>query len=310
VTDIVRVLEFFVSTGLLPALAASLVIAVVLTALALRQRWLVAPPWLAFAAVLSIVGVLAFTVLREGVLFVQAVASGAPLSPPGWQGLRDWSPDAWWRATADPLGSAQTLLNVALFVPAGLAWTLLTRRPWRVLVALGALSVVVEVVQGVTGLGANDVADIVANVVGAAVGTAAAVTMGWLADAVRGRAVGTRRWAIRGSAVLAVVVAAAVLPGLGAGQRQGVIADEAHRHFAGTSLSDIERWNQHDDLMDRVWRGVLSVDADGFSLGDGSAAARYPASFLSRRRCVLVTWDAAGASVERGAGTVCERPSL
>jgi hypothetical protein len=310
VTDIGRVLEFFVSTGLLPALAVGLVVSVVVTVLALRQGWLVAPRWLVFAAVLSVVGVVVFTVLREGVLLVQAVASGASLSPPGWQGLRDWSPDGWWRATPDPLGSAQMLLNVALFVPAGFAWALLTRRPWRVLAALGALSVVVEVVQGVTGLGANDVADIVANVVGAAVGTTAAVVMGWLADAVVGRAVGTRRWAIRGSAVMAVAVAAAVLPGLGASQRQGVIADEAHQRFAATSLSDIERWNQHDDLMDRVWRGVLSVDADGFSLADGSAAARYPASFLSQRRCVLIMWDAAGASVERRAGRICEQPSL
>jgi hypothetical protein len=310
VTDIGGVFEFFVSTGLLPALAVGLVVSVVVTALALRQGWLVAPRWLVFAAVLSVVGVMVFTVLREAVLLVQEVASGAPLDPPGRQGLREWSADGWWRATADPLGSAQVLLNVALFVPAGFAWTLLTRRPWRVLAALGALSVVVEVVQGVTGLGANDVADIVANVVGAAVGTAAGVVMGWLADAVAGRAVGTRRWAIRGSAVVAVGVAAAVLPGLGASQRQGVIADEAHRHFAATSLADIERWNQHDDLMDRVWRGVLSVDADGFSLGDGSAAARYPAGFLSQRRCVFVRWDAAGASVEPATGRVCEQPSL
>jgi hypothetical protein len=310
VTGIGRVLEFFVSTGLLPALAIGIVVSVVVTALALRRGWLPAPRWLVFAAVLSVGGVLVFTVLREGVLVVQAVASGAPLALPGWPGLLDWSPDGWWRATADPLGSTQVFLNVALFVPAGVAWTLLTRRPWRVLAVLGALSVAVEIVQGVTGLGANDVADIVANVGGAAVGTAAALVMGWPADAVAGRAVGARRWAIRGTAVVAVGVAAAVLPGLGANQRQGGIADEARRHFVGTSLADIDRWNQQDDLMDRVWRGVLSVDADGFSLGDASAAARYPASFLGQRRCVLVVWDGAGASVERGAGPVCERPSL
>lgn len=41
---------------------------------------------------------------------------------------------------------------------------------------------------------------------------------------------GTRRWAIRGGAVLAVAVAVAVLPGLGASQRQGTIADEAYRN--------------------------------------------------------------------------------
>jgi hypothetical protein len=32
-------------------------------------------------------------------------------------GLRDWPPDRWWRATADPLGGTRTLLDVALLVP-------------------------------------------------------------------------------------------------------------------------------------------------------------------------------------------------
>lgn len=76
-TDVGGVLEFFVSTGLLPALGLGLVVAAVVTALAVRQGWLVAPRWLAFAAVLSVVGVLVFTLLREGVLLAQEVASGA-----------------------------------------------------------------------------------------------------------------------------------------------------------------------------------------------------------------------------------------
>jgi hypothetical protein len=309
VTDIGGVLAAFVSTGVLPALLAGVAIAVVVTAVGLRRGWLPGPAWLAFSAVLSVVGILVFTLLRESVLIGQEVASGAPLVLPGWQGLRDWSPDGWWRATADPLRSTQVLLNIALFVPAGFLWTVLTRRPWRVLLAFATLSVGVEVVQAVSGLGANDAADIVANVGGAAVGTGAAAVVGWVADAMAGREVGARRWVLRGMTVVAVLVAAAVLPGLGAGQRQAALADEARRSFDGTSLVDLERW-QREDEMDRVWRGVPSAYSDGFRLDAGSATARYPARFLGRRSCVLVTWDAVGVDVRSASGAVCAGTSL
>lgn len=308
--DVRQVLEFFLSTGLLPALLVGLLLAVAATALALRRAWLDGPAWLAFAAVLCVVGVLVFTLLREGVLLAQEVASGQPLSPPGWQGLRDWSPDGWWRAAADPLGSTQILLNGVLFVPAGVAWTWVTGRPWRVVVALGGLSVAIEVVQGVAGLGANDVADVVANVCGAAIGAAAAVVVVWLTDAAGGRTVEACAWVRRGAAVAAVGAVAVLLPGAGATQRQRVVTAEAQLQFAGTSFSDIERWDRDGTLERRVWRDVLSVDADGFATSQGAAAVRYPTAFLGDHRCVLVRWDDAGMRVEPGAAEVCERPSL
>ena len=100
--DIVEVLAFFVRTGVLPVLAVGVFASVIVTVVATRRGWLDASAWLVFGAVLSVVGVLVFTLLREGVLIAQEIASGAPLVMPGWNGLRDWSPDGWWRATADP----------------------------------------------------------------------------------------------------------------------------------------------------------------------------------------------------------------
>jgi hypothetical protein len=309
VSDIVEVLAFFVRTGVLPALAVGLVASVVVTVVATRRGWLSTSAWLLFGAVLSVVGVLVFTLFREGVLIAQEVASGAPLVMPGWNGLSDWSPGGWWRATADPLRSSQVLLNIALFVPAGFLWTFLTRRPLRVLAALAGLSVAIEVIQAVTGLGANDLADIIANLAGAALGTSTAVVAGWAADAIAGRTVATRRWMLRGITVAVVGLSAALAPGLGATARQAALAEEARQGFVGTTLPDIHRW-ERDDEMDRVWRGVPSTYSDGFILGRESATARYPARFLGQRTCILVTWDAVGLEVQPASGAVCQQTSL
>jgi hypothetical protein len=309
VSDIGEVLAFFVRTGVLPVLAVGLGASVVVTVVATRRGWLDAPAWLVFGAVLSVVGVLVFTLFREGVLIAQEVASGAPLVMPGWTGLSAWSPDGWWRAIADPWRSSQVLLNMALFVPAGFLWTFLTRRPLRVLAALAGVSVAIEVVQAVTGLGANDLADIIANLAGAALGTSTAVVTGWAADAIAGRTVTTRRWMLRGTTVAVVGVCAAVLPGLGATQRQAVLAEEARQGFDGTSLTDIHRW-ERDDELDRVWHGVPSTYSDGFTVGPESATARYPARFLGQRTCILVTWDSVGLEVQPASGAVCQQTSL
>ena len=263
--DIGGVFAFFVSTGLLPVLGVGVAASAVMAWVTVRRGWVHAPGWLAFAAMLSVCGILVFTVFREGVLLAVEVVSGAQLMLPGWLGLREWSADGWRRALADPLGDTQVLLNVALFVPAGFLWTMITRRPWRVLAALGALSVGIEVLQGVTGLGANDVADIVANVAGALVGVAAAVVLGWLVDALRGHRVGARRWALRGIAVATVCAGVVVLPRIGASYRQTAVADQAAARFQGTTVADVDRWERDDQLMDRVWKAVTSDMADGWS---------------------------------------------
>ena len=59
-----------------------------------------------------------------------------------------------------------------------------------------------------------------------------------------------------------------------------------------------------------MWRGVPPVYSDGFTLDAESATARYPARFLGRRTCILVTWDALGVQTQPASGEVCERTSL
>ena len=83
-----------------------------------------------FAALGSVALVIAVTLLRDG------WPTGIDLGR-----LGEWSRNGWDRMSSDPLGS-QVVLNVALFVPAGAAWTWLVDRPWRVLAALvaGSLS--------------------------------------------------------------------------------------------------------------------------------------------------------------------------
>lgn len=309
-SDIGGVLAFFVSTGLLPVLVVGVAASAVMSWVAVHRGWVHAPGWLALAAMLSVCGILVFTLFREGVLLAAEVVSGAPLMPPGWQGLREWSADGWQRALADPLGDTQVLLNIALFAPAGFVWTVITRRPWRVLAALGALSVGIEVLQGVTGVGANDVADIVANVAGALVGVTAAVVLGWFVDARRGHRAGARRWVLRGIAVVSVCAGVVVLAHTGVSYRQAAVADKAAERFQGTTVADVDRWERDDQLMERVWKAVTNDMADGWSRGSASASARYPVSFLGQRRCVLVVWQASAVSVQQHAGAICKRASL
>ncbi|MEV6114803.1 VanZ family protein [Streptomyces sp. NPDC052109] len=84
----------------------------------------------------------------------------------------------------DPLlGSTTTqgLLNIALFIPAAVAWTWLTRRPISVALAFLGLSAGIETVQAITpGMGrACDSTDWITNAVGTLIGTAAAALILW-----------------------------------------------------------------------------------------------------------------------------------
>ncbi|MBR5094949.1 MAG: VanZ family protein [Oscillospiraceae bacterium] len=69
----------------------------------------------------------------------------------------------------------QDLLNVLLFVPFGVLCQLSLRRPcfWKVLCAGTALSILVEVLQGLTERGLFELDDLFHNIVGTAVGAGA-----------------------------------------------------------------------------------------------------------------------------------------
>lgn len=61
-------------------------------------------------------------------------------------------------------------LNIVLFIPAALGWTLLTRRPKAVAAALTVAVLVIETLHATMLSGAGDPSDVVANVTGIVVG--------------------------------------------------------------------------------------------------------------------------------------------
>jgi hypothetical protein len=83
--------------------------------------------------------------------------------------LGEWL--AHWDATrvVAPL-SAQWILNVLLFVPAGAVLTSVMRRPGVVAGALAGATLLIELLQALTSRGAPETADLVANAVGGGLG--------------------------------------------------------------------------------------------------------------------------------------------
>ena len=88
----------------------------------------------------------------------------------GWQARpcgSSWPSDClfcslWTRISYDPW-SSQVVENVTLFAPAGFAWNLLRRRGLIVWIGLTGMSLLIGTIQGLTGLDAPDVADLLAN---------------------------------------------------------------------------------------------------------------------------------------------------
>lgn len=166
-------------THALPALAVLLVAAAVLAWWFRRSGRTDQAFGALFASLASICFIVAVTLLRSG--WPQQFSVGR---------VTDWSTAGFERLRSDPFGSSQFILNFVLFVPAGVAWTSMTRRPAMVAAALVGVSILIESVQAITGLGAPDFADLLANSIGAIVGVGTATL---LARATRHPASGTPR---------------------------------------------------------------------------------------------------------------------
>lgn len=202
----------------------------------------------------------------------------------------------------DPLGSSQFMLNIALFVPAGMAWGWLTRRPLRALGILAGFSFLIECIQGVTGVGANDIVDLLSNISGAAIGTGVSAVV----LQVRSRRASTplssrtRTVVVASAAVMCALVAIGWFSGASA--RQTDVENSLRRAFEGTDLQAIEK------RLDEDAMAVLRIDdvlSDGAIFLDGSTTYRYPATFFSLHRCVYVTWIADGVDFRKAAGSAC-----
>jgi VanZ like family len=161
-------------TVLLPSVALALVL-VPLAAVVVRR--LGGSGWAAGGAALALIGVADLTVLRPGLLHAHA----------------DWSRVATACVITDPGSlSAESLLNIALFVPFTFLAVLALRRARpaavgavAVVAAASALSLGIEAMQAAYGIGACDSSDVVHNVVGAGLGAVAGLMVLGVATAVR-----------------------------------------------------------------------------------------------------------------------------
>ena len=258
----------------------------------------------------SIAGCVSLTLLREGFRVGFRPAGVVAWTTSGWDRLAD----------GDLLGSSQFLLNVALFVPAGVAWTWVTGRPLRTLGGLIGLTMSIESVQGLTGAGGADVTDVAANAIGAAfgVGAAAMANAGLVrAGVVTGTPASPRRRAFAAAGLVVVVAITSTALLTGAHRRQARIHDELENVFAETTYDEIDAVVRADpdnlDQLDDSSRfvdseqifGAISVRADGFRYTENQIEMRWPALFFGFRRCVYVTWTPSGVGFRNVSGGAC-----
>lgn len=118
-------------------------------------------------AVWAVVGILLLTLLPQSLSDLQTPLRwsrvAVELTPYPRHDLT-----AWMHGTDGPL-------NVLLYLPAGALLATATRRPGRALLALAGLSLAIEVLQAVTGWRSGSLGDVVANVIGAALGVCVAL---------------------------------------------------------------------------------------------------------------------------------------
>ena len=249
-----------------------------------------APPAAWFAGFASVALVGAVTLFRYG------FPSG--FSP---RGLGGWSSDGLDNLSRDPLGSSQFILNIVLFVPAGLIWTWVIKRPVAVLLALCAGSLLIELVQGVTGAGAPDVADLAANSAGAAIGVGVGVA---IATMFSGRQIRMSQRSQRLVGAVALIVVVVTIAGwfVGASRRQHDVEEGLRARFAGTTRADIEAMLETDP---GAVFGALTDYSDGTRYSDSTLEIRYPATFFSLHRCVYVVWSDTAVDFRRASGDDC-----
>ena len=287
-----RDVSSFADTHALPALLV-LLVAVTVLAWWLRRSGRTDQAFGALSASLASVSlIVAVTLLRSG--WPRAVSLGK---------VTDWSTTGLERLQSDPLGSSQFILNVVLFVPAGVAWTRMTRRPAWVAAALVGASVLIESVQAITGLGAPDVADLLANTVGGLVGVCAAALLAQVRPPAEGT-LSPRKRALVAVAVLALGAVGLALVLVGADRHQLSLRHELQTAFAGTTKADVDRWNADGTMLPEVFDAV-SVFADGTRYSRDEVEVRYPASFFGLHRCVFVIWTPTAVKFQLGSGDAC-----
>jgi hypothetical protein len=210
-------------------------------------------------------------------------------------------------------------LNVALFIPAAIVWSSITRRPVAAAGVLAGFSFAIESAQGLTGLGASDFTDLVANTLGGVVGAGLVYGVLKIAPAVIPdvrrpdvSADGVRldvRWMILATVATALVVGLGLL-GVQRilGSRQSALRSELEETFEGMTLDDVNEVRALDPINGRQFFDLVSVRPDSYLFIEGSpepVEVRYPVDFLGLYRCVFVTFSDAAPAFADGAGREC-----
>lgn len=200
-------------------------------------------------------------------------------------------------------------LNVVMFVPAGFFVLGVARRVARVMAGLVVFSLGIEITQGVTGLGAPDPGDLVANSLGAAVGVAAgAVVLRARQEPTPDRERGTTAravvlWVV--GSIAAVAFVWTVVVG-GAGARRAALADDVRTAFAGTTAADIAAELATPAGAERLFAATATRPGYLGEVGStGVYEARYSTQFFGVDRCVFARWDDRGVTLTDGDGVEC-----
>ncbi len=248
--------------------------------------------------------ILPILLILEATLFREVAIPG--FSP---SGVLNWSANGWNRISYNPW-SDQVLLNALVFAPAGFAWSFARKRFFAIWLGLAGLSLLIELIQGLTGLGAPDVADLIANSIGAALGATAAWAVLSLAAVRRGVRPQPRTLLMRAAllAGAATVLYASLV--VGADRRQARLETELAHLYGASSYEQFARWEKAENqgqnlLLSKEVFDKTSVRPDGMRYGDKSVTIRYPASFFGIRRCVFAMWATGSFAVKRGHGRAC-----
>lgn len=277
--------------------------------------------WLGtFLALASLFEIVVITLaVRQGALFERGLGPSLDSIPLGDR--LGWWRDGWeLRRVMDPANS-EWLLNVVLFVPAGLAWTALTRNAPLTLVWLVMASFVIETIQSVTGAGAPDTADLVANSIGALAGVLLGVL--WIVANGRREGLSPRGVLVGTVGLVAVVVGLFVTVQVLADRRIERLERELHTQFDAATRSIIGNdagganngANNGADNGDPAattfdeFMAMASVRPDSIVYTDDNRVAdvRYPIEFFGVHRCVFVRFTPTGTSFRRDGGSECTR---
>lgn len=250
-----------------------------------RQEWLdIGRALLTASSLMAIIGV---TLFRN---------EGAPSFSPS--GIFEWANGGAERFVNDLGQDSEVTLNVLLFIPAALILTFRYRRPPIIFPSLVTLSLVLELTQGLLGLGNPDVSDVLSNSLGALIGVALASA--WLC--------GTRY-----RNPILVWTASLAIAGIAAGvasafplarARQDHVERELRGRFRGTTVSDYRRWDSEGVLTARVFT-LNETFSDGASVTENRAEVRFPINTLGLRMCVYGIWSPRGFEVRPASGSPC-----